>query len=340
VDESAGGAGTDEVFGEVIVVDTATGDVIERVALSEPESIAISPDGTRAYVVGRRSLFVMDTATNEVIAETALASATDLALAPDGSRLYAVEPLLDLVSVLDAGSLETEAVVAAPAGSRPSWIVLSPDGASGFVSLRNFQSVGVIDLSTNEIVDLIPVAVHPSRLSICPDGGLLYVVHEGLSFGGQLPTEPFDGPFGLVTVIDVESRSVVERISLEKVAADVATTPDSAFAYVTDAGGRVILIETATQRIVDIFNLSEEPIPLGGPIEIAMIPGGCEFPAACPGDCDRDGAVEVDDVIRSVNVALGKLPADACPAADVDGDGRVTVDELVAVVDRSLGGCG
>lgn len=340
LDEPGGGAGMDRIFGEVIVVDTATRDVVERIPLPEPLSIAISPDGGTAYVVGTEALFVMDTATNEVIDEAALHSATHLALTPDGSRIYVAEPLLDLVSIFDAGSLEAETAIVAPAGSRPSRIAFTPDGASAFVSLRNFQSVAVIDTEANEVVDLIPVGLHPNNLSMCPDGSLLYVVHEGFSFGGQVPTEPIDGPFGLVTVIDVQGRSVVERISLEKVAMDVAITPDSAFAYVTDAGGRVILIETATQRIVDIFNLSEERIPIGGPIEIGNLPGGCELRPTCPGDCNRDGVVSIDELIRSVNVALGKNPVDTCAAADADANGSVTVEELVAIVDRSLNGCG
>ncbi len=337
--ESGAGAGIDRVFGEVIVVDTATRDVIKRIPLPEPLSIAISPDGGKAYVAGSEALFVVDTATNEVIDETALHSATHLALAPDGARIYVAEPLLDLVSVFDAGSLQAEAAIVAPAGSRPSRIAFTPDGASAFVTLRNFQSVAVIDTAANEVVDLIPVALHPNNLSICPDGSLLYVVHEGLSFGGQGPTGPIDGPFGLVTVIDVHSRRIVERISLEKVAVDVATTPDSAFAYVTDAAGRVILIETATQRIVDIFNLSDERVPRGGPIEIANLPGGCELRPTCAGDCNRDGVTSIDELIRSVNVALGKLSVDTCAAADADGNGSVTVEELVAIVDRSLNGC-
>lgn len=56
---------------------------------------------------------------------------------------------------------------------------------------------------------------------------------------------------------------------------------------------------------------------------------------ACPGDCDRDGQVTIDELLRGVGLALGTtvLP---CPAY---GDAPVTIDKLVAAVARALTGC-
>jgi hypothetical protein len=57
--------------------------------------------------------------------------------------------------------------------------------------------------------------------------------------------------------------------------------------------------------------------------------------AACGGDCDRDGAVTVAEVLRGVALALGtsSLP---CPAY---GSAPVTIDQLVGAVDNALNGC-
>lgn len=60
---------------------------------------------------------------------------------------------------------------------------------------------------------------------------------------------------------------------------------------------------------------------------------------ACPGDCDADGEVTVDEVVLAVNVALGAAPADTCSAADADGDGSVTVDEILLALQSALAGC-
>lgn len=60
---------------------------------------------------------------------------------------------------------------------------------------------------------------------------------------------------------------------------------------------------------------------------------------ACPGDCDGDGAVTVDELIAGVNVLLGTAPLAGCAAADRDGDGAVTVAELIAAVGALQDGC-
>ena len=62
--------------------------------------------------------------------------------------------------------------------------------------------------------------------------------------------------------------------------------------------------------------------------------------ATCAGDCDGDGAVAVNEVVRAVTIALGSAPAAQCAAADANGDGTVTIAELVGAVNAALGGCG
>lgn len=59
----------------------------------------------------------------------------------------------------------------------------------------------------------------------------------------------------------------------------------------------------------------------------------------CPGDCNADRAVTVDEIVTAVNIALGEAEADGCPNADSSGDGQVTVDELLAAVTAALEGC-
>ena len=59
----------------------------------------------------------------------------------------------------------------------------------------------------------------------------------------------------------------------------------------------------------------------------------------CAGDCDGNGGVEVDELVRGVNVALGIAAPDRCPAADASGNGTVTLDEIVRAVRAALHGC-
>jgi hypothetical protein len=65
-------------------------------------------------------------------------------------------------------------------------------------------------------------------------------------------------------------------------------------------------------------------------------------PTDCPGDCDRDGEVTIDELIKAVNIALHGSPAasmKACLPIDRNLDYSIAVDELVTAVQRSLGGC-
>lgn len=60
----------------------------------------------------------------------------------------------------------------------------------------------------------------------------------------------------------------------------------------------------------------------------------------CPGDCDGNGIVAVEELVTAVGIALGGAPLDVCAPGDRDGDARVTVDELLAAVAGALRGCG
>lgn len=59
----------------------------------------------------------------------------------------------------------------------------------------------------------------------------------------------------------------------------------------------------------------------------------------CVGDCGYDGSVTVDELISSINVALGTSPLGACLTADRGADGEVTMDELLTAVNAALNGC-
>lgn len=62
--------------------------------------------------------------------------------------------------------------------------------------------------------------------------------------------------------------------------------------------------------------------------------------AACPGDCDGDGAVAVNELLTGVNIALGSELLVRCHGLDTDGDATVGVSELLAAVNAALDGCG
>lgn len=60
----------------------------------------------------------------------------------------------------------------------------------------------------------------------------------------------------------------------------------------------------------------------------------------CPGDCDGNGEVTVNELIVLVNIALGNAPLSSCEAGNTDGSNDITIDEIIASVSAALSGCG
>jgi hypothetical protein len=54
------------------------------------------------------------------------------------------------------------------------------------------------------------------------------------------------------------------------------------------------------------------------------------------GDCDRNGRVVINELVKGVNIALGQAEVSECTPFDRVANGRVTVDELVRGVRNAL----
>lgn len=61
--------------------------------------------------------------------------------------------------------------------------------------------------------------------------------------------------------------------------------------------------------------------------------------AQCPGDCNGDGEVRVEEMIVGVRIALDAGTVDECPSFDANGDGQIGINELVLAVTNLLNGC-
>jgi cysteine-rich repeat protein len=56
------------------------------------------------------------------------------------------------------------------------------------------------------------------------------------------------------------------------------------------------------------------------------------------GDCDGDGMVQVNDLVRCVDDALRSGPP-RCPSCDLNGDGQIAINEIIAVLNQALLDC-
>jgi hypothetical protein len=62
--------------------------------------------------------------------------------------------------------------------------------------------------------------------------------------------------------------------------------------------------------------------------------------APCVGDCNKNGAVTIDELVLGINIGLGIDAVSACPAADANSDETVDVSEAVTAVSNSINACG
>jgi cysteine-rich repeat protein len=60
----------------------------------------------------------------------------------------------------------------------------------------------------------------------------------------------------------------------------------------------------------------------------------------CVGDCNADRHVTIEEILKGVNIALGRAQLADCTAFDRDHDTTVTIDEIIAAVNEALSGCG
>ena len=61
--------------------------------------------------------------------------------------------------------------------------------------------------------------------------------------------------------------------------------------------------------------------------------------AACDGDCNVDGEVQVSELVVGLGIAQQRISLEECEACDADDNGLVTIDELVSAVNAALTRC-
>ena len=136
--------------GSVVLVDTASEAIVNAIDLfALPGSIAFTPDGSRAYV-GIQSVFVN--------------TGYGMGFLP-GRMLY----------VIDAGTESLAAFI--DLGATASGIAVTPDRSSVYVAVPQLNAIAVVDVNTNTVTSLIPVAAGPGDLAIITDPNVALVLY-------------------------------------------------------------------------------------------------------------------------------------------------------------------
>jgi hypothetical protein len=179
-------------------------------------------------------------------------------------------------------------------------------------------------VTAEEVSEGLVSAVVYGGESLIPDGMLLecaFAIVEDAPAGESalifVKAEMADDRFHLIVGTGSDGSVTV----LEPTATPSATPTDSE-----------VPTETATATATEIPSATASPAATEPPTPTAT-------PIPCPGDCGGDRIVTVDELLRAVNIALGSVAAETCPASDPDASGTVTVAELVQAVGFALQGC-
>jgi YVTN family beta-propeller protein len=252
-----------------------------------PISVKVRPDGrTAAVLIGRNNyggdgINIVDLKTGKLITTNfslKLSHMWGLAYSSDGSQLYATGSSgstgkVVVMSVAEDGTLTVKNTINLPLANiggniNPQDIVMGPDGKTLLVALNRDNSLGVVDLQTNELTARIPVGNSPT--SVILNGTTAYVTNVGGrkaepgdltvdSSGTPIVAEPTgSSATGTVSVVDLSANTVKKTISVGLQPARLTLSGQYVFVANTNSD-TVSVIDTKSDDVVQTINV--EPYP-------------------------------------------------------------------------------
>ena len=152
-----------------------------------PDAVAISPDGSRAYVASElyNRINVVDTTTTPpaVVASVAVGSEPRaMALSPNGQYLYVANQGSNSVSALNTATTPPSLVGTIQVGTSPEGLSLSPDGSRLYVADNGSDNLTVINTNAGSpyVAATIAAGGAPAGVAVSPDGQRLFVTYPAL----------------------------------------------------------------------------------------------------------------------------------------------------------------
>lgn len=238
----------------VSVADPSIGQMIATILVGEdPYDIAVTPDGSRAYVslLPSRQIKIIDTATNRVSGSIPFQqeSPSKVVFSADGTRAY-VAVLQGSVYTYNTATLQR--IGAVPSNDVfPLGMVLTPDGSLLYVTVSPLDSVKVIDTATNTLrtTVFLPAGTDPRGIAFSPAGDRAYVA------GSRTNT---------VSVLSVPDNALLATIPVGASPNSIGVAGGRRRAYVTNFGGDSI-------SVIDMnTNTAIATIPAPSPNEIVV----------------------------------------------------------------------
>ncbi|MCW0921818.1 beta-propeller fold lactonase family protein, partial [Pseudomonas sp. RG1] len=210
------------------------------------DGIAVSPDGTRAYVSnsGSHTVSVIDTATNLVLKHIRVGNGPRwVAVSQDGTRAYVCNYDPGTVSVIDTAT--NQVLKNIKCGTYTRGIAFSPDGTLAYVSNFGSHTVSVIDTATDQVLRNISTGKGPYGIAISPNGTRIYVSN-------------YDN--GTVSVIDATTNQILVSIPVGSRPCGILINEAGTRIYVSNhASQTVSVIDTETDQVLTHIPVGKLP---------------------------------------------------------------------------------
>jgi len=221
---------------ELQAISTSSGAILAKLPIpigvsgTPPLELAISPDGTRAYVFAPQDqpnslLVAVDTTTFQIAASASLPfnqSLGPMLVSPDGKHLYFEEGLVNqFIQVIDAATLSSTAQI--PVNVSPAGIAITPSGLILLTDTSN--ELLVIDPQSATIVHRYSLSTQTQILTgpviSSPDGTTAYI-----SFGGPS-----------LLAVNIATGAVIFDAPVTYTASQFAISPDGQSLYSINISG-------------------------------------------------------------------------------------------------------
>ncbi|WP_163745995.1 Ig-like domain-containing protein [Mycolicibacterium helvum] len=254
---NATGASANETVSVPISPTASSTGPIKITVGTNPEQLAISPDGAHLYVTnnGSKSVSVIDTATNTVATTIAVGnSPTAIKMAPDGKHVYVTNFDDGTISVISTATNTVTATVTV--GGNPEGLAISADGSTLDVAIdgNNITQAAVtqINTATNTVSTTTLLGdgetIRPS--GVASVGGTLYVTDYSSNYMFVIPSP---GTLTGATRIYVGGQAVDQVNPLDPVLSSDGTTLYVAERFVPNIGPAIAVVDlssaTTTQHI-------------------------------------------------------------------------------------------
>ncbi len=299
--------------GTLSVIDTTSNIVSATISLpanSQPNCVAVTNDGTTAYVTlglnapSGDNIAVIDTASNTVagyISATNTAEFFGIAVTPDGSTLYCADGNAQ-IRVIDTA---TKATIATLTLAGNGGLAVSPDGSKVYAADSGaLNRLTIINTTSHAISGTIPFSAEPNGVAFSPDGTKAYINYANTndltvidattntisatitsipgSYSGGIAVTP-DGTKlyvatepDIVTAIDTSTNMIITTITVgssNPQSGALSITPDSSKVFVTNYHDKTVsVISTATNSVTDTISVGNAPTSFGIFISTASTP--------------------------------------------------------------------